>query len=156
MIFCALIVLCVQSKTQKRKEKIENYIDKNRKQALELKPKDNNDKNTHFMNQETYGKVPQYIIDRRMEDAEKEKQRLIDIEKSKIPKGMRQMPENERLETLEILENKKKAVIKNISQLPLTIETPSMIEKEKTLREKLQELEQAIQLFQKKIVYVAQ
>jgi hypothetical protein len=46
------------------------------------------------------GSIPKYLIDRKLEWAQKEKERLEELEAEKIPEGMMLIPEDERLETL--------------------------------------------------------
>ena len=46
------------------------------------------------------GSIPKYLIDRKLEWAKKEKERLEYLEADKIPEGMTLIPEDERLETL--------------------------------------------------------
>ena len=64
------------------------------------------------------------------------------------------MNENERLDTLSLLEKNKKQVEFEIQKLPLRIETPSMIKHEKNLRKQLKEIESALKIFGKKTVYI--
>ena len=46
------------------------------------------------------GSIPKYLIDRKLEWAQKEQERLEELEAEKIPQGMMLIPEEERLETL--------------------------------------------------------
>ena len=66
------------------------------------------------------------------------------------------MSQEEREETLKLLQKNKLEIETAISKLPLTIETPSMIKYQKELSNKLKETENAIKIFSKKIVFIAE
>jgi Calmodulin-binding len=65
------------------------------------------------------------------------------------------MPEEERLDTLEILKASKVEALKQLQALPFVIETPSLIRKQSMLENKLQEIDNAMNLFNKPKVYIA-
>jgi len=132
-----------------------NYISENRLQAINAMPPPAKIDEKRYIDKENYGKVPDYIIERRLQVIDNDRKKSEEDEKRKIPPGMRKMEESERLETLELLKKNKTQVEDEISRLPLTIETPSMIKHEKQLRKKLQESENAIEIFSKKVVFVA-
>ena len=108
-----------------------------------------------FVNKKDYGKVPEYIIQRKLEREELEMKKMEEEEASKIPQGMRKMSNEERLETLSILEENKNKVIESIKNLPLVIETPSMIRYQSQLNDKLKQIEQTMKIFRKQTVFVA-
>lgn len=68
--------------------------------------------------------------------------------------GMRLMPEDERLETLEVLKKNREEVDRAIQQLPLRIETPSAIRRKEDLERRLREIEDAIKIFSRPKVLV--
>lgn len=108
-----------------------------------------------FVDKKDYGKIPKYIIQRKLEKEELEQKKMEEEEARKIPPGMRKMTDDERLETLSILNNNKKKIIESIKNLPLIIETPSMIKYQSELNEKLNQIEQTIKVFNKPTVFVA-
>ena len=107
------------------------------------------------MNKKDYGKVPEYIIQRKLEREELEMKQMEQEEANKIPPGMRKMSNEERSETLSILEENKSKVIESIKNLPLIIETPSMIRYQSELNDKLKQIEQTMKIFEKPTVFVA-
>jgi Calmodulin-binding len=71
-----------------------------------------------------------------------------------IPEGMRIMPEEERLETLAILETNRLEVEQEIQKLPFVIETPSAVKHKNHLEKRLQEIEEATKIFSRSKVLV--
>lgn len=70
------------------------------------------------------------------------------------PAGYRVMSEQERLETLETLQPKLAMLEKSYSELPLRIETEGQINRQRTLKQKIEETEEAIKLFSRQAVLV--
>jgi hypothetical protein len=101
-----------------------------------------------------YGKVPQYLNKYNQQREEQELQRLIDEENAKLPPGTRLMAEEERLQTLEDLLASKKATNNLLEKLPIAVKSLKMQDYKKSLEEKLNKLERAIETFSKKKVYV--
>jgi hypothetical protein len=104
----------------------------------------------------TFGKVPAYLKQRKLEmqqDAEaREQQRIA----AQAPPGMVLLSEEERVETLRVLRSNKEKLEKEQQKLPLRIETPSMVKKSKELEQKIKEVEEAIAMFNRPKVYVAE
>ena len=102
-----------------------------------------------------YGKVPQYI------DEYKEQRRVVQEEKARkeeqanCPAGMRLMPEDERVSTLDHLEKSKTEVFNNINKLPIASNTRAVQLRRQELESKLTEIESAIKIFSRPKVYVA-
>mmetsp|Transcript_4200 Transcript_4200/g.10791 ORF Transcript_4200/g.10791 Transcript_4200/m.10791 type:complete len:272 (-) Transcript_4200:93-908(-) len=107
-----------------------------------------------FKEKENYGKMPRYLLQRKLEIAE-EYERQREAERHALaPAGTRLMPEDERLQTLAMLESNKVEVEKHLSLLPFVAETPSQIKTKTNLERRLQEIEEAERLFSRPIVYV--
>mgnify|MGYP000244674677 CR=1 FL=1 len=103
----------------------------------------------------TYGRVPKYLEQRKAE-WKLEQQRLEREKADKdCPPGMTLMKEDERLSTLETLEQSKVEVAKMLSKLPFVVETVSARKKVEALEARLKEIENAIILFSKPKVYIA-
>ena len=98
--------------------------------------------------------MPQYLNKYNQQREEQELQRLIDEENAKLPPGTRLMAEEERLQTLEDLLASKKATNNLLEKLPIAVKSLKMQEYKKSLEEKLNKLERAIETFSKKKVYV--
>ena len=76
--------------------------------------------------------------------------------KAKMPKGTRLMTEDERIETLEQLQQKKTELQSMIEKMPISMRTDALKIKKRELEEKMKEVERAITTFSRKIVYVAE
>ena len=98
--------------------------------------------------------MPQYLNKYNQQREEQELQRLIDEENAKLPPGTRLMAEEERLQTLEDLLASKKATNNLLEKLPIAVKSLKMQDYKKSLEEKLNKLERAIETFSKKKVYV--
>jgi len=133
---------------------VKNFVADNTDVNKHVKKAKEAEEETHFLEREDFGKVPDYLIKRRLEMAEKKALEQARTESAKIPTGMRIMPEEEKAETLTFLETNKLNVEASLQHLPLVVETPSMKRKEKNLREKLKQIENAINIFSKPVVYV--
>ncbi len=72
----------------------------------------------------------------------------------RVPSGMRILPEEERLETLAILEQNRIEIDRQIQGLPIIIETPSMIRRKEDLERRLCEIEDAVKVFSRPKVLV--
>lgn len=76
-------------------------------------------------------------------------------EESKLPPGTRLMGEEERLKTLEDLQNSKKEVNNMLEKMPIANKSMAMEKRIKELEEKLLRIDRAIDTFSKKTVYIA-
>ncbi len=65
------------------------------------------------------------------------------------------MPEEERLDTLRVLQESLAETSKLIARLPLKIETMGQIRRKNELEAKVKELEDAIAIFSRETVYIA-
>lgn len=68
--------------------------------------------------------------------------------------GMRVLPEEERLETLAILERNRKEVERALQAMPIVIETPSQVRRRDELEKRLREIEDAYKVFSRPKVLV--
>ena len=101
-----------------------------------------------------YGKIPKYLQEMKMKaeilkDIQKKKK-----EEEKYPKGTRLLSEEERLFTLQKLEESKKELENLIEKLPITLNSLSSRNRQQKLYKELNEVEQAITTFSKKQVFV--
>ena len=107
-----------------------------------------------FKEKENYGKLPRYLLERKIQLAEEYEKRREGERMALAPPGTRVMPEEERLQTLEMLESNKVEVERNLAQLPFVAETPSQIKAKTNLENRLKEIEEAERLFSRSVVYV--
>jgi len=112
------------------------------------------EKKQDFRKKKTYGRVPEYLLNRKIELIEAAAAKKRAEEEQAVPEGMRQMSEAERRTTLQMLQTNAKKVEEALGKLPLTVEGPSMIKREKELRKKLKEIEDALKIFNKPKVFI--
>jgi len=104
---------------------------------------------------EDFGRVPQYLIDRKLEVAEQEAQQKRAAEEAQVPAGMRRMEEVERQRTLQLLQESARKIVQELGRFPLVIETQSKLRARQELEHKLAEVETAIKTFSKPVVYIS-
>ena len=132
-----------------------NFIQRNKVNAITMQPKkgmlDDGDEIKH----REYGKIPQYLEDRKAKWMEEEEERRRRLPDPNCPPGMCLMPESERNETLQVLNDSRREALEQLRKLPFVIETPSMRKKQEFLENKLKEIDHALAIFSKPKVYVA-
>ncbi|KAJ3012554.1 hypothetical protein HKX48_006213 [Thoreauomyces humboldtii] len=99
------------------------------------------------------GEIPN-LLDRKMQWAEEEVERLRMLEESKIPPGMTVVPEEERLATLDALRKKQDELLSVLAHFPVVIETLGQKRRKAAVEAQLKELEDAEDVFSKKRVLV--
>jgi hypothetical protein len=133
-----------------------NFISRNRVEAVSnIQGRRNSFNNDDNGKHDEFGRVPQYLVDRKQkweEEKEEMRRRLPD---PNCPPGMRLMPEEERLNTLQVLQESKETVLEQLRRMPFVIETPSLRKKQDALESKLREIENALTIFSKQKVFVA-
>jgi len=102
-----------------------------------------------------YGRVPKYLEQRKAQWKEEQDRQALALADKDCPKGMKLMKEDERVSTLETLQQSKVECQKMLSKLPFTAETMSARKKVEALETRLKEIENAIGLFSKQKVYIA-
>lgn len=102
-----------------------------------------------------FGRIPKYLLERKEQWAKEEEERRRNAPDPDCPPGMTLLDEEERLRTLRVLRKSLDEARLQINHLPLRIETMSQIRRKNTLEAKLQEIEDAIKVFDRTKVYVA-
>lgn len=102
-----------------------------------------------------YGKVPAYLANRKQQWADQEEQRRIDAGDPDCPRGMKLMPETERMETLGALRKSQKEGAAQLQKLPLHVETQSQMKRKAELEGKMKEIEEAIAIFSRTKVFIS-
>lgn len=101
------------------------------------------------------GAVPQYLLERKeVWAAESEARKKREAEAAICPPGYRLMPEEERLETLALVEESLKETKHALDTMPLRITTPSAIKHKGDLELRLKKLEDAYTVFNRAKVLV--
>ena len=101
-----------------------------------------------------YGKTPKYIEEYKNEAKKKQDDRLEAKDAARRPPGTKVLPEEERISTLETLHANKKEVNKILNQMPISMRTESLRRQKVELEHKLIEIEKAIEMFSRRLVYV--
>ena len=162
---------------ENEEEKIKDNIKPIQRQSKEInQPKDYIESNIHLISKiqnannsnklkeyyerkenpfhKEYGKTPKYIENMRKENEKKKEIEKIKKETAKYPKGTRLLSEEERISTLEKLKQSKEDINKVIEKLPITCDSQAFRNKKDELFKKLDEIENAIETFSKKKVFV--
>uniref|UniRef100_A0A7S0M7I4 Enkurin domain-containing protein n=1 Tax=Cryptomonas curvata TaxID=233186 RepID=A0A7S0M7I4_9CRYP len=99
------------------------------------------------------GRLPKYLVERKLE-MDVEKAMAMDAEESKKG-GPKVMPEEERLSTLAELNAQKKAALLELNSIPISkTQLPVYQNQIRTIETRLAEIDNAILLFSRKIVFV--
>ena len=131
-----------------------DFISTNKVKAQVMVPPRNN-KPEQMVKHEAYGRVPDYLEDRKAKAMEEEEERKRNAPDPSCPKGMKLMPEEERLSTIEVLNASKEECIRQLGRLPFVVETATMKKRKEAIESKLNEIEKALELFMKPKVYIA-
>ncbi|KAL3671610.1 hypothetical protein V7S43_003524 [Phytophthora oleae] len=102
-----------------------------------------------------FGRIPQYLLKRKEQWAREEEERRKNAPDPDCPLGMTLLDEDERIRTLDVLQKSLTEAQLRMNTLPLRIETLNQIRRKNELETKLQEIEDAIKVFDREKVYVA-
>ena len=137
-----------------------NYIEANKHLITKIQNANNTNKLKEYYDKKEnpyhkeYGKIPKYIENMKLENEKKLEKEKLRKETAKYPKGTRLLSEEERLFTLEKLKQNRDDINKVIERLPITPDTQAFKNKKDELFKKLDEIENAIETFSKKKVFV--
>jgi hypothetical protein len=107
-----------------------------------------------YLKKKDFGRVPTYLLERKLELVEQHEAELKAREAALIPAGMRLLSEEERVETLFALQRNKAEVQKAIQALPLRIETHSQIRWRDDLERRMREVDEGIKVFSRPKVLI--
>ena len=137
-----------------------NFIETNKNLITKIQNANNSNKLKEYYDKKEnpyhkeYGKIPKYIENMKLENEKKLQSEKLRKETAKYPKGTRLLSEEERLFTLEKLKQSRDDINKVIERLPITPDTQAFKNKKEELFKKLHEIENAIETFSKKKVFV--
>ena len=137
-----------------------DYIEENKHLITKIQNANNTNKLKEYYDKKEnpyhkeYGKTPKYIQDMRLENEKKKEMEKLKKETAKYPKGTRLLSEEERISTLEKLKQSRDDINKVNEKLPITSDTQTFKNKKDELFKKLDEIENAIETFSKKKVFV--
>lgn len=101
-----------------------------------------------------YGELPKYLQNRREQWKKEEEERIANTPDASLPPGHKMMPEDERLQTLQVLQNNEKELVKKLSALPLRNDTFWVRSQKIELEKQLKETEEALKIFTRSKVFV--
>lgn len=143
------------SKEQKERELAakapKNYIKANALETINAIPKQHKDQEQRYTQLKTYAKVPEYLVARKYEQEEKERQK--DVQKAQqernaiLASGLIPLPEDERLRILQGLKTNWEKLNSEYMRLSLTVDTVPKINKKVSLENALKQLEADIEKF---------
>ncbi|CAM9860469.1 unnamed protein product [Phaeothamnion confervicola] len=107
------------------------------------------------LEKEDFGIVPKYLVQRKERWAAEEAAHRAAAPDPDCPPGMAAMPDSERVETLRLLGESEREAQRQLSRLPLVLQTPSMRRRKDDLEARLREIEAAQAIFSRPKVYVA-
>lgn len=132
-----------------------DFIHRNKVKALTMAPAHKASQKAEEGLHDSFGRVPDYLLDRQQQWAEEEEERRRNLPDPDCPPGMCVMPEDERVSTLETLKRSKADAMEQLRRMPFVIETPSQRKKQDFLEGKLREIDSALAIFSKPKVFVA-
>uniref|UniRef100_H3GBM5 Enkurin domain-containing protein n=1 Tax=Phytophthora ramorum TaxID=164328 RepID=H3GBM5_PHYRM len=94
-----------------------------------------------------FGRIPKYLLERKEQWAREEDERRRNAPDPDCPPGMVLLDEDERVRTLSVLHKSLTEAQLRMNSLPLRIETMNQIRRKNELETKLQEIEDAIKVF---------
>lgn len=129
-----------------------NFLKEN-KTASHFVKKPEEDDNSKTKN---YGKVPTYLknIKKQREDEATKVRQALENQRD-CPPGCMKMADEERLTTLADLQKNSKEIQTILEKMPISMRTQHLERKKDDLEKKLAQTEKAIQMFSKKVVFVA-
>ncbi|GAX83094.1 hypothetical protein CEUSTIGMA_g10520.t1 [Chlamydomonas eustigma] len=107
-----------------------------------------------YLHKPDFGRVPTYLLQRKIDLIDQQESEMRAREAALIPPGMRLLPEDERLETLTVLQKNRHEVERALQALPLRIETPGQIRRRDELERRLREIEEGLKVFARPKVLV--
>jgi hypothetical protein len=141
-----------------KKEK--NFVKANYQEAVDegqmkVKARATNKQEQAPAQNKNYGKVPSYLKKYNKEREVKEARKLQMEADKDVPPGCKRMEESERLATLRDLEENKREVNNMLEKLPISMRTQALSKRKTELEDKLADIDRAISMFSKKVVYIA-
>lgn len=104
--------------------------------------------------QHSLGNLPTYLVKRKLEWAQLEKEKQDKLSEIQVPPGMKLLSEEERIENLALLKEHHQDLISQLSKLSLTSDSNSMKLKRFQLNQELEQTEENLQVFEKSIVFI--
>jgi len=132
-----------------------DFISRNKVKAMTMMASQRDTDDRDGSRHQDFGRVPEYLEQRKAQWEEQEYEKRRNAPDPNCPAGMCLMPEEERKNTLQVLQQSKEEALGQLRRMPFVIETPSQKKRQEFLESKLREIDTAIGIFSKEKVYVA-
>lgn len=100
------------------------------------------------------GEMPKYLVDRRRQWEKEDETRRSNEPDPDMPPGHRLMPDDERRETLNRIQQKQRELLSELSAMPIRNDTVRIRTKRQELEQKLAKIEEALKIFSRQKVFV--
>eukprot|EP00106_Octopus_bimaculoides_P007834 XP_014775276.1 PREDICTED: enkurin domain-containing protein 1-like isoform X2 [Octopus bimaculoides] len=100
------------------------------------------------------GVIPKYLKERQAQWVKDEEERIANIPDPTVPPGHKVLPDNERVETLELLQKNQGELLQKIQKLPLSNDSIRAQKRRQELESKLAEIDEAVKIFSRSKVFV--
>ncbi|XP_033752659.1 enkurin domain-containing protein 1-like [Pecten maximus] len=107
-----------------------------------------------FTQRHKFGEVPKYLQSRKVQWKKNEEDRIANIPDPEMPPGHRALPEAERRTTLSLLIKKEEELVREMSALPLRMDTFRIRSQKQEIEKKLAEVDEAKKIFSRSKVFV--
>ncbi|KAH7434158.1 hypothetical protein KP509_06G003300 [Ceratopteris richardii] len=104
---------------------------------------------------ENFGKIPSYLIRRKIELAQEMEKRMNEGKNNELPPGYVEMSEAEKNEVLTALKENKAVLEKKLGSMPLVCDTPSQIRAKSNIDSEIRDIENAVKRFSRPHVYIS-
>ncbi|RLN70555.1 hypothetical protein BBJ28_00017143 [Nothophytophthora sp. Chile5] len=146
--------LQAENRERRRRERVD-YVNANAWEVIKAPSTRSNQGEEARPPRRDYGRIPRYLLDRKEQWAREEEERRLNAPDPDCPPGMVLLDEDERIRTLRVLHKSLGEAQLRMNALPLSIETMMQVRRKNALETKLQEIEDAIKVFDRAKVYVA-
>ncbi|RLN54673.1 hypothetical protein BBJ28_00023402 [Nothophytophthora sp. Chile5] len=144
----------VSTRSHTKTERVD-YVNANAWEVIKAPSTRSNQEEEARPSRRDYGRIPRYLLERKEQWAREEEERRLNAPDPDCPPGMVLLDEDERIRTLRVLHKSLGEAQLRMNALPLSIETMMQIRRKNALEAKLQEIEDAIKVFDRAKVYVA-
>ncbi|KAJ3112797.1 Enkurin domain-containing protein 1 [Nowakowskiella sp. JEL0407] len=101
------------------------------------------------------GQIPQYLLQRKLEWAQQEREREKRLLEEKIPPGTILIPNTEQEQLLKQLRDLHANALALLSRFPITVETPKYKRKRAEVEKRVERLEALIEIYEKPVLYLS-
>eukprot|EP00300_Choanocystis_sp_HF-7_P025457 c2730_g1_i1.p2 GENE.c2730_g1_i1~~c2730_g1_i1.p2 ORF type:complete len:251 (+),score=54.26 c2730_g1_i1:454-1206(+) len=131
-----------------------DYVTENARETIARKPAVAAGGGPSPLERGDFGKVPEYLIKRKIAKARQELEDLANAPDPDCPPNARLMPEPERQATVRLLLQNRENVLQQMNKLPLACDTFGLKRQRRLLEEQLAEIDDAVKIFSRAKVFI--